>query len=375
ATAPAPAAAPAPTAPAPTAPAPAAPGPRVRVDSEGPPGAALPTDLPGAPAAVPGTPADVPGAPVGAGPVVRLTVGAAHSDALLRALLTARPPWHIRAVTPVPAEAEQRTPGPGPDRADAEEADRAARAARGDRADRGGPGGESGSRPLPAGRALPALLRYQAALLARSQRWVPPVVLYGAFMAIGVMAGQPILDSFGYAAAALLPIAAWLVRVCVGNEPPAARDCAAAAAGPARVHLSSVLTGLCAAAGLGVVGAVFIALISDPKTSDQRIAVPLTEATSAGLLAALACALLGAAVGALFSRPLLLSTGWGIQATALASLLVLVTDVSPANAAVSDLVSGSHTGTVTLPLLPLAVTGAVAAGATALACALSSRRS
>ncbi|GAA2358377.1 hypothetical protein GCM10010246_55110 [Streptomyces cuspidosporus] len=356
----------------------AAPGPRVRVDSEGPPGASLPTGLPGAPAAVPGAPADVPGAPVGAGPVVRLTVGAAHSDALLRALLTARPPWHIRAVTPVPAGVEQRAPGPAPDRAGAEQEDRAGRgdrADRGDRAGRGGPGGEAGSRPLPAGLALPALLRYQAALLARSQRWVPPVVLYGAFMAIGVMAGQPILDSFGYAAAALLPIAAWLVRVCVGNEPPAARNCAAAAAGPARVHLSSVLTGLCAAAGLGVVGAVFIALISDPKTSDQRIAVPLPEATSAGLLAALACALLGAAVGTLFSRPLLLSTGWGIQATALASLLVLVTDASPANAAVSDLVSGSHTGTVTLPLLPLALTGAVAAGATALACALSSRRS
>ncbi|MER6145478.1 ATP-binding cassette domain-containing protein [Streptomyces sparsogenes] len=328
--------------------------PRIRVEAEGPPGASLPTDLPGDPVAVPGTPVGGPGR-AGVGPVVRLTVGAAHSDALLRVLLTARPPWHIRAVAPVPAEAEQRAPRPV--------------------AGRGGPDRESGPRPLPSGRALPALLRYQAALLVRSQRWVPPVVLYGAFMAIGVMAGQPILDSFGYAAAALLPIAAWLVRVCVGNEPPAARNCAAAAAGPARVHLSSVLTGLCAAAGLGVVGAVFIALISDPKTSGRRIAVPLPEATSAGLLAALTCALLGAAVGALFSRPVLLSTGWGIQATALASLLVLVTDASPANAAVSDLVSGSHTGTVTLPLLPLAVTGAVAAGATALACALSSRRS
>ncbi|KAK1186304.1 ABC transporter [Streptomyces sp. NBS 14/10] len=222
---------------------------------------------------------------------------------------------------------------------------------------------------------MPALLRYQAALLARSQRWVPPVVLYGAFMAIGVMAGQPILDSFGYAAAALLPIAAWLVRVCVNNEPTAARNCAAAAAGPARVHLSSVVTGLAAAAGLGVVGALFVALISDPKTSDQRIDVSRWDATAAGLLAALTCALLGAAIGALFSRPLLRSTGWGIQATAVASLLVLVVSVSPANAAVTGLVSGSQNGTVTLPLLPLAMTAAAAAGATALACVLSSRRS
>ena len=38
--------------------------------------------------------------------VVRLTVAAAYSDDLLRALLTARPPWHIRAVTDVPADSD-----------------------------------------------------------------------------------------------------------------------------------------------------------------------------------------------------------------------------------------------------------------------------
>ncbi len=40
-----------------------------------------------------------PGGPVGR--VVRLTVGAAHSDAVLRSLLTADPPWHIRRVTTI----------------------------------------------------------------------------------------------------------------------------------------------------------------------------------------------------------------------------------------------------------------------------------
>lgn len=319
---------------------------RVCVEAEGPPGASLPDGLPGAPVGEPG--------PGGAAPAVRLTVAAAHSDALLRALLTARPPWHIRTVTSAPAQ----------DRAAPDDVERRPRP-------RPRPAGAGAA----AGRELPALLRYQAALLARSQRWVPPIVLYGAFMGIGVMAGQPILDSLGYAAGALLPIAAWLVRVCVGNEPPAARNCSAAATSPARVHLGAVLTGLSAAAVLGVAGALFVTLISDPRTSDQRIDVARPDAMSAGLLAALTCALLGTAVGALCSRPLLLSNGWGIQATAVASLLVLVVQVSPANAAVSDLVGGSHTGTVTLPLLPLAATAAAAAGATALACALSSRRS
>ncbi|MFC8830835.1 ATP-binding cassette domain-containing protein [Streptomyces sp. NPDC057137] len=67
---------------------PAEQGPRVRVLAVGPPGAAPPDGLPGAPTHERG-PEDG---------TVRLTVSAAHSDALLRALLAARPPWHIREV-------------------------------------------------------------------------------------------------------------------------------------------------------------------------------------------------------------------------------------------------------------------------------------
>ncbi|OKJ37272.1 ABC transporter [Streptomyces sp. CB01580] len=63
-------------------------GSRVRIEAACPPGAALPAALPGAPEREP--------APDGG---VRFTVDAAHSDALLRALLTARPPWHIRRLT------------------------------------------------------------------------------------------------------------------------------------------------------------------------------------------------------------------------------------------------------------------------------------
>ncbi|RLL69414.1 ATP-binding cassette domain-containing protein [Streptomyces sp. Z26] len=75
--------------------APAAPGAgtagRVAVTVTGPPGATWPPVPPGASAPEAG--------PDGA---LRLTVPAAHSDALLRALLAARPPWHVRAVEPLP---------------------------------------------------------------------------------------------------------------------------------------------------------------------------------------------------------------------------------------------------------------------------------
>ncbi|MEV8567491.1 ABC transporter ATP-binding protein [Streptomyces sp. NPDC051322] len=82
-----------------TAPREPVPGPReagagqVRIEAAGPTGSGLPGGLPGAPVYEAGT-----------GHAV-LTVAAGHSDALLRALLTARPPWHILAVE----DADSRT--------------------------------------------------------------------------------------------------------------------------------------------------------------------------------------------------------------------------------------------------------------------------
>ncbi|MFB7229597.1 ATP-binding cassette domain-containing protein [Streptomyces fimicarius] len=81
-------------------------GPRVLIEAEGPPGATLPAALPGDPVRERGSGTGGPGA----GPdVVRLTVPAPYSDALLAALLTARPPWHIRQVAPAEAPVRPET--------------------------------------------------------------------------------------------------------------------------------------------------------------------------------------------------------------------------------------------------------------------------
>ncbi|MGC5543930.1 ATP-binding cassette domain-containing protein [Streptomyces griseus] len=110
------------------------PGPRVLIEAAGPPGATLPAALPGDPVrerrsgtggfgagaavSVPGggTAYYSPGPGPGDGPdhgagsaVVRLTVPAPYSDALLAALLTARPPWHIRQVAPAQAPVRPET--------------------------------------------------------------------------------------------------------------------------------------------------------------------------------------------------------------------------------------------------------------------------
>ncbi|MFD9254600.1 ABC transporter [Streptomyces bottropensis] len=222
---------------------------------------------------------------------------------------------------------------------------------------------------------MTALLRYQAALLVRSQRWLPPVILYAAFLAIGVQSGQPVLDSLGYTAAALLPVSAWLMRICVTNEPPAARSCTAAAAGPGRAHLACVLVAFSAAALLGTVATVLVTIISAPTSTDHQTRVESLPAAGAGLLAALACALLGTAVGALTNWPLLRSTGRAVPALLLGALLALVVAGSPARIAVTALVDGSRRATVPVPVLPLIAAGLLTAAATAVACALTTRRS
>ncbi|WP_133914616.1 ABC transporter [Streptomyces sp. NBC_00582] len=222
---------------------------------------------------------------------------------------------------------------------------------------------------------MTALLRYQTALLLRSQRWLPPFLLYVVFLGVGVQGGQPLLDSLGWTSAVLLPTAAWLVRICVTGEPPAARTVVAAAAGPARAHLAAVLTALGAATLLGTVATAAVVLVSDPVGADHQRRIPVPEATAAGLLTALICALLGTAVGALTAWPVLRSTGRAVPALLLATLLALVTSGSPAHAAVTGLVTGSRSATVGLPLLPLAAAVVATAAAIAAACALTSRRS
>ncbi|MFG3282581.1 ABC transporter [Streptomyces sp. NPDC048111] len=221
---------------------------------------------------------------------------------------------------------------------------------------------------------LVPLVRYQSALLLRSQRWLAPVLLYAAVLGVGVQAGEPVLGALGYAAAGVLPVAAWLVRICVTQEPEAARGCAAAAAGPARVHLASLLAATGCAAALAAAGTAYVAAVSDPAGADHRAAVPLGPAGAAGLLAAGVCVLTGATVGALCSRPVLHGRGWSFALTAAGALLALVLGPSPARHAVTVLVTGSPTGIVRLPLLPLAAAFALAVVVAAGVCALSSRR-
>ncbi|MET9599398.1 ABC transporter [Streptomyces sp. NPDC006459] len=215
---------------------------------------------------------------------------------------------------------------------------------------------------------MTALLRYQGALLLRSQRWLAPLITYAAFVAAGIRPGDPALDSLGFAAAGLVPVTAWLVRICVTGEPDAARDCTAAAAGPVRVHTAALLTALAGALLAGAAAAATALLIGD------RAGAGTGGAALAGALAVAACALTGAAVGALCSRPLVRRRGYAVLAGTLGSLAAWLLAPSPAHGAVSALVSAAHSGTAPLPLLPLAGALLLAAGAGTAAALAAARR-
>ncbi|GGV07389.1 hypothetical protein GCM10010275_54470 [Streptomyces litmocidini] len=212
-----------------------------------------------------------------------------------------------------------------------------------------------------------ALLRYQSGLLLRSQRWLAPLLLYAALIGVGVQAGEPVLGALGFTAAALLPVAAWTVRICLTQEPPAARNVVAAAAGRGRAHLAALLTG---AAWPVLVGTV--AVLAVTAVGDRRGVTPLA-AVLTGLPAALACALTGAAVGALASRPFLRAPGWSLAALVLGSLLALVTTGSPAKLAMTVLVAGARTATAEPPWLACGGALLLAAATAALACRATAR--
>ena len=80
------------------------------------------------------------------------------------------------------------------------------------------------------GTAMIALLRYQAAILLRSHRWIFPLIAYGLLVAVGGEGSTPLAEGLGWSAAMLVPVVALLTRSMLTAEPDAARAVVAAAA-------------------------------------------------------------------------------------------------------------------------------------------------
>jgi hypothetical protein len=172
-----------------------------------------------------------------------------------------------------------------------------------------------------------ALLRYQAAILLRSHRWIFPLIAYVALVAgAGAGGGTPLPEGLGWSAAMLVPVVAFLTRSMLTAEPDAARACVAAATGAVRTQLAALLTAFGGGAVLAVAGACFEVLTSESAPGYRTVLL-------AGLATALVCLLVASAVGALFNPPLVRHPGIAMLSTLAAAIVAVATNVSPAGAA------------------------------------------
>ncbi len=191
-----------------------------------------------------------------------------------------------------------------------------------------------------------ALLRYQAAILLRSHRWIFPLIAYGALIAVGAAGSTPLAGGLDWGAAMLVPVVAFITRSMLTAEPGAARACVAAAAGPVRAQLAALLAALGAGVMLAIGGAC-VEVLSSETASDRNpppagLAVKITALAAhpailaAGLATAAVCLLVGSAVGALCNPPLLRHPGAAMLATLAVAVFALASGVSPAGAALRE---------------------------------------
>lgn len=189
-----------------------------------------------------------------------------------------------------------------------------------------------------------ALLRYQAAILLRSHRWIFPLIVYGVLVSAGGASATPLADGLNWSAAMLVPAVALLTRSMLTAEPDAARACVAAATGPVRAQLATLLTALGGGVVLALAGACF-EVLSDESVAKHPLPGILGKAEAAfarpgilmaGLATAVVCLLVGSAAGALCNPPLLRYPPMALLATVAAVVFALASDISPAGAALRD---------------------------------------
>jgi hypothetical protein len=178
-----------------------------------------------------------------------------------------------------------------------------------------------------------ALLRYQAAILLRSHRWVFPLIIYVVLISVGGVGGrQQLAQGLDWSAAMLLPVVALLTRSMLTAEPAASRACVAAATGPVKAHLAALLTALAGGVVLALAGAGYEFATSGNlhKLAERGALLP---ALGSGMVSAFVCLLVGSAVGALFNTPVVRHPTVALLGTIAAVVVALVSSVSPANAA------------------------------------------
>ncbi len=153
---------------------------------------------------------------------------------------------------------------------------------------------------------MTALVRYLLADVLRTQRYLPPLLLFAAVLAMfnAGDAGPP-LSAYAGSCAFLYPVAAWLTIVIATAEDPVRRAVTVVTAGGWGRAQAAVTVLSCLAV---TVVAVFAALV--PVLTQARPYPPGTVALGFGAL--LVCGLVGVGVGVLCTRPVITQHGWSV---------------------------------------------------------------
>jgi hypothetical protein len=211
-------------------------------------------------------------------------------------------------------------------------------------------------------RPLTGLVRYLGSDLLRSQRFLLPVLLYVLLLAplFGGDPGPP-PQLWTVTAVVLYPVSCWLAVTVANTEDPVQRQVTVAAmGGPARVAFGVLVT--CLLADLGLVAiAVCWPMVTTPY------AFP-AQATVSGVLAHVAVAATGTAVGLLCARPVMHGVGWSAVAAGGALFLTASQPwLPPVGLTLESLTATpAPAGTIAVQAGLGLVLSALAAGATAL---------
>ncbi|MEV6619768.1 hypothetical protein AB0M83_18355 [Amycolatopsis sp. NPDC051106] len=165
-----------------------------------------------------------------------------------------------------------------------------------------------------------ALTRYYLALLGHSQRYLPALLAYLALCVILYAdPHSPPLPLFGVSAGGLLVVSCWLTIALLDIEDPVQRLVTLSHARQwRRMITGAILTVLACSAILTVITETWSALKS---VKFQPAALGI------GLLAHLACALLGIAIALPCSRLLVQRVGWTVLAAVVTTIVVLLAKI------------------------------------------------
>jgi hypothetical protein len=140
-------------------------------------------------------------------------------------------------------------------------------------------------------------------------------VVYAALIAVLYAVPGPLVQAYAATSAGLLVVTSWLVVGTVATDRSTTTLLAAAAGGPARLHVAQVVGGALAGMPLAVIAIVWGLIVAWPDRPAQVIAV--------GIAAHLLAILVGAGIGAVAARPVLADGALSLTAATVLVVLVL----------------------------------------------------